>query len=299
MEIRQLKYFVSVAETSSFSEASRRCFLSQSAISQQIRALEDELGTTLFLRNPHKVTMTESGEELLPLARQALKSFETCREHINNLHGMLCGQLNIGMSSFIEPYIRQAAIMMLKQYPNVRLNLMYLTTPELNRLLQNHELDVAFSINKANIDEGIESTPAMTFHLRAVMRSTHPLASLDKVKFEDLLNFSIVMPEIGSRVIKSVRRYLDVDIERLKTRVVVNDPNAALNLLHDTNFITFLPARYADNRPMIVAKEIEGLEMPLQSYAHWMQDICQKRSAEAFLKIIKEYSVPYCQSMGL
>ncbi|MBQ0022374.1 MAG: LysR family transcriptional regulator [Prevotellaceae bacterium] len=299
MEIRQLKYFVSVAETSSFSEASRRCFLSQSAISQQIRALEDELGTTLFLRNPHKVTMTESGEELLPLARQALKSFETCREHINNLHGMLCGQLNIGMSSFIEPYIRQAAIMMLKQYPNVRLNLMYLTTPELNRLLQNHELDVAFSINKANIDEGIESTPAMTFHLRAVMRSTHPLASLEKVKFEDLLNFSIVMPEIGSRVIKSVRRYLDVDIERLKTRVVVNDPNAALNLLHDTNFITFLPARYADNRPMIVAKEIEGLEMPLQSYAHWMQDICQKRSAEAFLKIIKEYSVPYCQSMGL
>ncbi len=299
MEIRQLKYFVSVAETGSFSEASRRCFLSQSAISQQIKSLEDELGTTLFLRNPHKVVMTESGEELLPLARQALKSFNECHEHISNLRGMLCGQLNIGMSHFIEPYVRQAAVIMLKQYPNVRLNLFYLPTSELNRMLVNHQLDLAFSINTANKDENIDSEPVLTFHLRAVMRSTHPLANKEKVSFADLMNYSIVMPETGARLFSTVRKYLDVDIDKLNIRAVVNEPTAALNLVQDTNFITFLPTRTVGDRPTLVAKEIEGLEMPVQSYAHWMKDTCQKHSAEVFLKFIKEYSVPYCESIGL
>lgn len=299
MEIRQLKYFVCVAETGSFSEASRRCYLSQSAISQQIRALEDELGTNLFHRNPHKVVMTESGEELLPLARQALKSFNECQERINNLQGMLCGQLNVGMSQFIEPYVRQAAVLMLKQYPNLRLNLVYLPTQELNRMLVNHNLDMAFSINTARSDENIESEPILTFHLRAVMRSTHPLANKEKVKFSDLMNYSIVMPEVGNRMFNSVRKYLDEEIEKLNIRAVVNDPTAAMNLVHDTNFITFLPLRAVKDSSSLVAKEIEGLDMPIQSYVHRMKDTCQKHSADVFLKFIKEYSVPYCESIGL
>lgn len=299
MDIRQLKYFVNVAETGSFSEASRRCFLSQSAISQQIRSLEDELGTTLFIRNPHKVVLTEGGEELLPFARQALKSFNECQEHMNNLKGMLCGQLTVGMSHFIEPYVRLASVLMLKEYPNVRLNLCYLPTPELNRMLVNHKLDLAFSINTANSDEGIDSEPAIKFHLRAIMRSTHPLASKEKVSFSDLLNYSIVMPETGSRLMKTLRKYLNEDFDRLNIRAVVNEPTAALNIVQDTNYISFLPALSVSDRPIFVAKAIEGLEMPIQSYAHWMRDTCQKHSAEVFLKFIKEYSVPYCDNLEI
>lgn len=299
MEIRQLKYFINVAETGSFSEASRRCFLSQSAISQQIKALEDELGTTLFIRNPHRVVLTEGGEELLPLARQAMKSFEACHEHISNLKGMLCGQLSIGCTNSIEPYVRQAALMMLKRHPNVRLNLFYLPTRELHTMLVNHNLDLAFSINTANSDEGIESTPAMTYHLRALMRNTHPLAKNEKVTFEELMNYSVIMPEVSTRALNTIRKYKDVAIEQLNIRAVVNTPEAALNLVQDTNFIAFYPARFVDDRPSLVAKTIEGLETPVQCYAHWMKDTCQKHSAVAFLKLLKDYSVPYCQNMDL
>lgn len=296
MEIRQLKYFINVAETGSFSEASRRCFLSQSAISQQIKALEDELGTMLFIRNPHKVVLTESGEELLPFARTALKSFSECREHMSNLNGMLCGQLNVGMGHFFEPYVRQAAGIMMKNYPNLRLNMYYLPSTELNRMLVNHDLDLAFSINSAQNGENIDSEPVLTFRLKAVMRSTHPLAKKDKVSFDDLSNYNMVLPEAGPRICATVRKYVDVDISKLKIRAVVNEPYAAINLVKDTNYVTLLPTRAIDGDISLVAKEIEGLETPIQSYAHWMRDTCQKHSAEEFLKLIKNYSVPYCKA---
>lgn len=67
MEIRQLKYFVRMAQTLNFSEAARSLYVSQSTLSQQIKSLEYELGTLLFQRDSHSVSITESGEMLLPL----------------------------------------------------------------------------------------------------------------------------------------------------------------------------------------------------------------------------------------
>ncbi len=61
MELRQLKYFVKAAETLNFSEASRALFITQSTLSQQIKQLEQELGSALFLRDSHRVMLTESG----------------------------------------------------------------------------------------------------------------------------------------------------------------------------------------------------------------------------------------------
>ena len=66
MELRQLKYFASVAETKSFSEASRVLNVTQSTLSQQIKQLEDELGVTLFERSSHHVGLTDVGEVFLP-----------------------------------------------------------------------------------------------------------------------------------------------------------------------------------------------------------------------------------------
>ena len=64
MELRQLRYFVKTAETLNFSEAARLLYVTQSTLSQQIRQLEQELDTMLFVRDSHNVTLTDSGERL-------------------------------------------------------------------------------------------------------------------------------------------------------------------------------------------------------------------------------------------
>lgn len=72
MELRQLKYFLMVAKTLSFSEAAKRLYITQGTLSQQIKQLEDELGFQLFSRTSHSVALTEAGEKLLPAAKQTV-----------------------------------------------------------------------------------------------------------------------------------------------------------------------------------------------------------------------------------
>ena len=80
MELRQLRYFVVLADKLNFSEAARNLFITQGTLSQQIRQLEDEMGEELFTRTSHSVCLTEAGAELLPLAESTLEGAETCRK---------------------------------------------------------------------------------------------------------------------------------------------------------------------------------------------------------------------------
>ena len=97
MEIRQLKYFLKVAETLNFSEASRKLYITQSTLSQQISHLEQEIGLPLFERNSHEVYLTEAGKELLPYAQNAVNCTMACVDHMNDLKEMLGGELNIAL----------------------------------------------------------------------------------------------------------------------------------------------------------------------------------------------------------
>ena len=82
MEIRQLKYFLKVAEALNFSEASRRLYITQSTLSQQISHLEQEIGLPLFESNSHGVDLTEAGKELRPYSQKAVIATNSCFDHI-------------------------------------------------------------------------------------------------------------------------------------------------------------------------------------------------------------------------
>lgn len=288
MEIRQLKYFISIAECGSFTEASRRCFLSQSAISQQIKLLEDELNTILFNRSTHHTTLTESGESFLVYAKKILADFETLEEEMSSINGELCGTLNIGIGSFIEPYLRKPAALMLERHPKVKLNVTFDRASRLNRLLREHELDIAFTMNQAYDHEGIHTEKALDFHLSCIMRKDHFLASTKKVAFQDLLKERVILPEVGSRAMETIRRYYDMPVERMNAAVLVNNADAAINMVLLRNYITFLPKLYVDLHSELYAKPIEGLEMPLTSNVHYLKSSPLKKSAQAFLDIVKE-----------
>ena len=98
MEIRQLKYFLRVAETLNFSQAARELFITQSTLSQQILHLEQELSQQLFVRNSHEVILTEAGEMLLPMARDSVYMVDNCVQRIQELGQLLTGELNIGVT---------------------------------------------------------------------------------------------------------------------------------------------------------------------------------------------------------
>lgn len=296
MELRHLYSFVMVAETGSFSDASTRCCITQSAISQHIKALEHELSCILFIRNSHKVTLTEAGEILLKRAEAMIRMAEETRESISNANGCMQGELRIGVGSFVEPVVREAAIRMMKQYPGIRLNIEYGKACRLNKMLRDHSIDIAFSMNTAFVGEGITSSACIPFRICAVMPRTHIIASRKIVSFDDIIQHGVIVPDIGARVLTTVKKYINVDLSKLRVKAIVSSPNAAISLIKELGLITFMPKMYVDGMPDLVAIPIDGFRDNLISNAHWMQDLPMKKSASILLRIIKDDVLPYFEA---
>ncbi|MEU6016818.1 LysR substrate-binding domain-containing protein [Streptomyces sp. NPDC047515] len=99
MDIRQLRYFVTVVEEANFTRAAARLHLAQPGVSAQIRQLEKELGQPLLDRSARSVTLTEVGEAVLPYARAALTAVEAVRQTVDEFTGLLRGHVRMGLVS--------------------------------------------------------------------------------------------------------------------------------------------------------------------------------------------------------
>lgn len=292
MEARQLRYFVTTAETLSFSEAGRRHYLSQSALSQQIKALENELGTQLFVRSTHSVILTESGQHLLKYARAAILSLDECTARMNDINGLHCGDLRIGLTASHEPFIRETGIEFLKAYKDIRTSVCYSTIDNLMQKLRAHELDMVFSVMPSGNMEGVDYEYLLDYKLSAIMRTCHPLANRDMLSFDDLRAQRLVLPEGDVKEHNGLEHFLGIDTGKLDIAVTINDINAILNLLQETDMISILTAQSIISRPFLKAIDIAELSSPIRSYVFFASDTYRKLAAEKMLQMFKEIAVP-------
>lgn len=288
MELRHLHSFVAVAETKSMSVAATRCNTNQSSVSRHIKAIESELRVTLFDRKSKEVKLTEEGEQFLAHARIMIKDEAEMCDAIASMSGELCGELRIGVGSFIEPYIRRAAVAFMRKYPKVLLRVNFDSAAVLNKMLRHEDIDLAFTMNVPYHYEGITYKPCIPFHLSCIMPKTNPLAQKESVTFDDLMGCRIIMPDVGERVFQTFQRYTPFDLSKLPVVAIVGNPSAVLMVLDELDAITFLPSDYTITSQRLVAKPIETLDMELMSNAHWLSSTPIKASAKAFLEEIEK-----------
>lgn len=292
MEARQLRYFVTVAETLSFSEAARRHCLSQSALSQQIRALEDELHIPLFTRNTHQVVLTEGGQLLLQYARTTINSFDDCLARINDLNALQCGNLNIGLTASHEYFIRETGIEFLKSYKNIKTTVCYSTIDNLMQKLRAHELDMVFSVMPSGNIDGLDYEYLLDYKLCAIMRSSHPLACRNSLSFDDIRSQMLVLPENDVRDNNALQRLIGVNTGQLNICATINDINAILNLVQDTDIISFLTPQSIIGHSHLKAVDVTELSTPVKSYVFFANDSYRKVAALKLLQIFKDIAVP-------
>lgn len=299
MDIKQLKAFFYVAETQSFTSAASWCNITKSAVSQHVKALEEELSTTLIIRSAKDVQLTESGCILYEYTKRFINESQYCKDSIESLKGDLKGTIRIGVGSFIGPYIRKAAVEMRRRYPGVKFDMISSDTRTLNHKLRNHELDVAYTMNISEANEGIQTMPSIPFRVYAIMNKTHMLAKKKKISIDDIIKNKVVLPDAGRRVYDTIYRYISIDLNSLQMSAKTNSVSEILGFVEETNDITFLPKIHISHYPNLIAIPIEGLEFDLVSNAHWMKDVPLKKSVEVFIDLVKDFAVPYFRNSDL
>ena len=288
MELRQLRYFVSVAKALNFSEAARTLCITQSTLSQQIKQLEQELEVELFERNSHSVSLTENGWRLLPLAEKTLQDAKSCKEQMRDLKNMISGELIIGATYSFCPILTETLRNFLKEYPGVKLRICSHSMEELLDMLKKRELDIVLSFKPNSLSEYIESHTLFVDSLSVILRRDHPLSSRRSLSLDDLRHQSVVLPAKGLQARSTLERIVDIARSDWDVRVELNEVNMLLDVVESSEMITFLSNATIFHRPALKAISLDVPQNRVEGCVHILKKSYRKRSAEVFLKMLSE-----------
>ena len=178
MELRHLRYFIAVAEELHFTRAALRLNIAQPPLSQQIRALEDELGVQLFLRTRRSVALTDAGQALLVRAREMLAAAQSLPGELQRVARGEVGLLRIGFSSTLPltKVLRDVVADHRRTHPDVALNLREMHSQQQFDGLLRGELDVGLVRYNESAPEGIRLVVLRRDPLRLVVPARHRFA---------------------------------------------------------------------------------------------------------------------------
>lgn len=203
MNLNQLEYFVRAAEHLNFTQAAKECFISQTAMTQQIQALERHLGVQLFVRDKHHVALTAAGAVYLKEAKAILKRSDEAVRLARMASKGLDGELTIG---FISGFGQSDCFELLRgfheAFPNIKLKFLRSTMSGLMEHLQKAECDVAFTVQPhQRTYENLNRKYLQSYSLYLVMSQSHILAKRKEVECCDLKDesFIIMQPKARSR----------------------------------------------------------------------------------------------------
>ena len=197
MNLRDLRYFVALADTRHFGKAAERSFVSQPTLSAQIKKLETYLGVQLIERQPRKVTLTEMGARILPLARSILQESDEIVSLARNDHDPLSGKLKVALIPTIGPYLLPLVARRLrKQLPLLKVMLYEYQTQPLLEKLRAGDIDLGILALPVPLD-GLEARPLYDEDFTLAVPSNSPLAKRSNVKIDDLSGETLLLLEDG------------------------------------------------------------------------------------------------------
>jgi DNA-binding transcriptional LysR family regulator len=202
VELRQLQHFVAVAEEKHFTRAAQRMNIVQSALSNSIRLLEEELDAKLFVRTTRQVRLTDAGRMLLDKARTALESIRDARAAVAAVRSLQSGTLSIGTVQCLPAFLDLPSLIerFHADHPGVEVRLRQGSASDLIERIKNGRLDLAFLPLGESADD-IHTDMIACEHLVVGCAPGHPLAGATNVSFAALKNEPFVdfEPDWGTR----------------------------------------------------------------------------------------------------
>jgi len=212
MELRQLRYFVTVAHEQHFTRAAARLHVAQPALSQQIQQLEREIGIPLLNRTNRRVHLTDAGTAFLQRAERILAEVERARADMHAFAGLARGRVTIGaLQSVGERFLPRVLAAFHRQYPGIEIVLREESTEQLVALLQAEQLDVALIHLTADTryravtypplkDADLVMEALFTEDLVVIVAPDHPLARHAQIALPALQGAAMICFKPGSSI---------------------------------------------------------------------------------------------------
>ena len=281
MELRHLRYFSAVADTLHFGRAARRVHISQPTLSQQIRQLEEEVGTPLFERARAGVRLTQAGELFRTYASRALEDVNAGLSAVGALRGLTTGALRVGYPPSMRGVVVPALAAVLRKHPGLALSAEEAVVRRLERRLADGRLDVGLGYAPARLAD-LDAEPVFDSRLVLVVARGHALAGAESVGVKLLAEEPFALLSRGLRVRARVDAHFAA--MRLAPRVALESNAVAtvLAIVRAGLAVTVLPEpRLADAERLVVNRLSPAPRSELAALL-WRKGAPRTHAAELF-----------------
>jgi LysR family transcriptional regulator, transcription activator of glutamate synthase operon len=284
LELRQLKYLEAVARHGHFTRAADELHVAQSAVSHQIRRLEQELGVELLERTTRSVTLTAAGRVAVARARGALAEAEGLSIEIDELRGLVRGTIAIGALLPAGPIDLPALLAEFnRRYPGIEIEFREGTTADMTAHLERGDLDAAFVLESRPQPAGLGRLPLSEAEMVLTMSPAHPLAAKSPLPIARLDGQNLIAFRQGS----SVRHAVDLALERAgaRPRIALEGSDLLLirALVAQGFGVAVLPRSFAEleGPPLSIRPLRPAIRLPVVLL--WRREGAHSPAARAFL----------------
>lgn len=277
LDLRQLRYFIAVAETENVGRAAEQLYISQSPLSRQIKQLEEQLGVLLFERSKKRIRLTQAGRDLLGEARTLMANALRVETFARRLGSGIAGRLALGYvegamyANVVSPSLRAFRV----ASPLVTLSLQELGTAVQFDYLRRHMLDVGLAYRMPERDSGLTGTLVLDEPLTLAIPKGHPLCHSRSIKPPQLDGQAWIA--VTRQPVDTIRSALlaacqdagftpDIAFE-------TSDPLASLYLVSSGLGVTLVQSAMKTNAPAgIIFRDLKWLNLRVKIYLVWRTD---------------------------
>jgi DNA-binding transcriptional LysR family regulator len=230
MEIRQLRYFLSTARLGSIVAAAAEHYVTQPAISLQLKKLEEEAGQKLFVRRGRRLALSEAGAVLAARAEEVVRNLEQLEAELSGLRKLETGTLRVGNTDAASVYVLPDVYRAFHgQYPGVRIEIMVGDTQRLLDALSGRRIELA-TVTLPIPVRGLSVRPIYREELVVVVHPDDPVAARRNVALKDLVSHGVIAYPAGSITRGMIDDVFSAHGETLHARMEISSPEAMKQL---------------------------------------------------------------------
>lgn len=287
MELKELQYFLAVAQEGTISGAAQALHVAQPSLSRQMRELEEHLGKTLFIRGNRKIILTEEGLILQRRANEIIQLMQKTEHEIINTSKDMSGDIYIGAAeTYAVHYLTQAAVALRKSHPNIYFHISSGDTNDSMYQLEQGLIDFALLFYPPDIEKYNHIQLPISDSMVALMRKEHPLARKEGISFRRDL---VTEPLIISRLARDTAVH-GIEISSLN---IVGTYNLAYNasiMVEDGLGIAlcFDSIVNINNRSDLCAVPITDMDTVIHPVIIWKKYQAMTHAAKAYIEILQQ-----------